>query len=269
MIIESVCGEQISIVENKHGLLVDTHGRWWNRDSDRDVPDKAAAYSNNDIGDTILLDRPMLKRVCQGNNAIQQLTTVAEMRDYISRLRPDLRTAGDNMNDQQLREILMEAEVDGKSCPNFLLCRLSAESNKCATAETEERLPCEKEGTSFEPERLTGTNVPPKKKAQRKPKEYAFEGVCDGASVRFTLKQVLVLQAVLDCADANLNCSTASVLQYVAKDVPPISAGAVLSTLKEKGIISVDKAVGTINPTRLGAQVLSMFKGGTSDGQGG
>jgi hypothetical protein len=268
MIIESVCGEQISIVENKYGLLVDTHGRWWNRNSDEDVPDKAAAYTNNDIGDTILLNRPMLKRACQGNNAIQQLTTVAEMRDYIGRLRSDLRTAGDNMNDQQLREILIEAETDGKSCLNLLLCRLNTESNKYITAETEECVSCETGGTSLEPERPTGTDVPPKKKAKRKPKEYAFEGTCDGVDVRLTLKQVLVLQAVLDCTDTNLNCSTANVLQYVAKDIPPISAGAVLSTLKEKGIISVDKVAGTVSPTGLGARVLNIFKGGTNDEQG-
>nr|DAO63061.1 MAG TPA: hypothetical protein [Caudoviricetes sp.] len=258
MIIGSVCGEQISIVENKHGILVDTRGRWWCRNSDKDVPDKAAAYTNNDVGDTMLLSRPMLKRVCQGNNAIQQLTTVAEMRDYISRLKSDLRAVGDNMNDQQLREILIEAETDGKSCICLLLHRLNVENGKQQAAEIEECVSCKTEGTSLEPERLTGTDVPPKKKAKGKPKEYAFRGTYADTFIQLTEKQVAMMLAVARVSRTNqtLQVVTAAVLREVASEIPPISAGAVLSTLREKHLIAIDKVAGVINPTSSGAWVM-------------
>lgn len=255
MIIESVCGEQISIVENKYGLLVDTQGRWWDRDADKDVPDKAAAYTNVDTKDTILLDRPKLKRVCQGNNAIQQLTTVAEMRDFISRLMSDLRTVGDNMNDQQLREILIESEADGESCLSLLLCRLNTESDKRAAAEAKECVSCETGGTSPELERPAGTDVPPKRRVQRKPKGYAFRGTYADAYVQLTEKQVAMMLAIarISRTSQTLQVVTAAVLKEVASEMPPVSAGAVLSTLREKHLIVVDKLAGIINPTSLGA----------------
>ena len=60
---------------------------------------------------------------------------------------------------------------------------------------------------------------------------------------------------VLRATDTELNCSTANVLREVSSEMSAISAGAVFSTLKEKGIISMDKTTGTINPTKLGAWV--------------
>ena len=275
MIVTSTSGEQVSLIENKHGILVDTLGRWWTRNADFDTED-AAGYMCGTEG-TMRLTRAQLKRVCQGTSAMQQLTTVAEMRDFGSRLKANLREITDNWNDQQLREILSEADMNNKSCISLFLSKLNAECSRreaeaaklLGTANevgTEEYPSCEREGISFEPERSAGTNVPPKKKAQRKPKEYAFEGVCDGVDVKLTSKQVLILQAILHNTDTNLNCSTASVLKCVANSISPISAGAVLSTLKEKGIISMDKITGTVSPTKLGAQVLNTLTDNTTGG---
>lgn len=258
MIITSVGGKQVSIIENKHGILIDTSGNWWTRDADKDTSD-AAGYSCKDVNDFIQLTRPELKRVCKGNTAIQQLTTVTEMRDFINRLKADLREIGNSWNNQQLREILIEADVDNKNCLSLLLCKLNAEYDRqhVTTAETEERTSCEKEGISLELERSAGTSVPLKKKAQRKVKEYAFEGTYDGADIKLTVKQVTVMLAILRATDTELNCSTANVLREVSSEMSAISAGAVFSTLKEKGIISMDKSTGVTNLTRLGAWVIN------------
>lgn len=257
MIITSVGGKQVSIIENKHGILVDTLGNWWTRDADKDTSD-AAGYSNQDKEDYMQLTRPELRRVCGGNTTIQQLTTVAEMRDYTSRLEADLRDIADSWSDQQLREVLIEADDKNKSCISLLLYKLSAEYDRLhpvVDMETEECVSCQRESTSFEPEHTHGTNVPTKKKAQRKAQGYAFEGICDGVDVKLTPKQVTVMLAILRATDTELNCSTANVLREVSSEMSAISAGAVFSTLKEKGIISMDKTTGTINPTKLGAWV--------------
>ena len=258
MIVTSASGKQVSIIENKHGILVDTLGNWWTRDADKDPPD-AAGYSCKDVNDFMQLNRPELKRVCGGNTAIQQLTTVTEMRDFIDGLKADLREIGNSWNDQQLREILIEADTSNKNCSSLLLSKLNAEYDKqhVVTVETEEYTSCEKEGISLEPKHSAGTSVPPKKKAQRKAKEYAFEGTCDGTDIKLTSKQVTVMLAVLHSTDNNLNCLTANVLQHVSTEMSPISAGAILSTLKEKCVISMDKSAGIINLTRLGAWVTS------------
>ena len=267
MIVSSASGKQISIIENKHGILIDTSGNWWTRDADKDTSD-AAGYSNQDKEDYMQLTRPELKRVCGGNTAIQQLTTVTEMRDFIDGLKADLREIGNSWNDQQLREMLIEADADNRSCVSLLLHKLNTECNRREAEaaallnttnedKTEECTSCEREGTSLKLERSAGTSVPLKKKAQRKAKEYAFEGTCDGTDIKLTAKQVTVMLAVLHSTDNNLNCLTANVLQHVSTEMSPISAGAILSTLKEKCVISMDKSAGVINLTRLGAWVTS------------
>ena len=267
MIVTSASGKQVSIIENKHGILVDTLGNWWTRDADKDTPD-AAGDSNQDKEDYMQLTRPELKRVCGGNTTIQQLTTVAEMRDYTSRLEADLREIADGWNDQQLREILIEADTDNRSCISLLLYKLNTECsrreaeaaallNAANEDKTEECVSCEREGTSLELERSAGTDVPPKKKVKRKAKEYAFEGMYEGVSVKLTSKQATVLLAIMRSMGGNSSCSTADVLRNVANEMSAISAGAVFSTLKEKGIVSMDKSAGTINPTKIGAWAIN------------
>jgi hypothetical protein len=268
MIVTSASGKQVSIIENKHGILVDTLGNWWTRDAEKDTSD-AAGYSNQDKEDYIQLTRPELKRVCGGNTTIQQLTTVAEMRDYTSRLKADLRKIADDWNDQQLREILIEADTDNRSCISLLLYKLNTECgrreaeaaallNAVNEDKTEECVSCERESTSLELERSAGTDVPPKKKAKRKPKEYVFRGTYADTFVQLTEKQVTMMLAVAHVSRINqtLQVTTAAVLREVVNEMSPISAGAVLSTLREKHLIVIDKVVGVINPTGPGARVM-------------
>lgn len=262
MIVTSMNGEAISILENKRGILIDSRRRNWLRDASKDKPEQGmAGYSRQDNEDTIILTKPELVRVCKGNTAIQQLTTVAEARDFASRLEADLREIADNWGDQQLREVLMEADSKGCSALNLLTSKLQKESDQLrasAVAENEECISCERDGTSLAQESAGGTQAPPRGNTPKKVKGNAFEGVFGEELVRLTSGQFTVMHAIFSTLDPKSGASlTADVTQYVNGEMSAVSAGATIATLKEKNLVVVDKSSPqkVVRLTNLGAQV--------------
>lgn len=252
MIVTSMKGKQVSIVQNKQGVLIDTQGERWVRDAYKDVPERGmAGYSCQDGADSIRFTKSELVRICKGNAAIQQLTTVDEARDFAERLEPRLREIATNWNDQRLREVLIEADDTNKSALNLLISKLEAESKRIeveavALRKTEEAvhveecLSRERDGTSLAQENGGGTPVPPRKNTPKKAKENAFESVCEGRLMTLTSKQLIMMRAVF--AVANEDCSSTEILQIAADaGLSVVAAGAVLATLGEKKLIKVVK----------------------------
>lgn len=254
MIVISMKGKRVSIVQNKRGILIDTQGKWWIRDAYKDIPEQGiAGYSCQDGADSIRFTKSELVRVCKGDAAIQQLVTVDEARDFAERLEPRLREIAANWNDQQLREVLMEADDTNKSALNLLISRLEVES-KWIEAEAvalrkaeeavhvEEYLSCERDGTSLAQEDGGGTPVPPRKNTPKKAKGNAFESMYNGELITLTSKQLVIMQVIDAEADEDGVCISAGVLQAaVGAGMSAVSAGAVLATLGEKKLLTVTR----------------------------
>lgn len=246
MIVTSVKGKRVSIVRNNRGTLVDTQGRWWVRDAYEDMPAWGmAGYSCHDGTDSIRFTKSELVRICKGDAAIQQLTTVDEVRDYAERLEPKMREAAANWSDQRLREILMEADDTNKSVLNLLMSKLEAECKRVeiqTAVRTEECPSCERDGTSLAQENNGGTLVPPRKNTPKKAKENAFESTYNGELITLTSKQLTIMRAIATEVDGGGTCTPTGVLQAaVNAGMSAISAGAVLATLREKKLLVVTK----------------------------
>lgn len=246
MIVTSMKGKRVSIVQNKQGILIDTRGKWWIRDAYKDIPEQGiAGYSCQDGTDSIRFTKSELVRICKGDAAIQQLMTVDEARDFAERLEPRLREIAADWNDQQLREVLMEADDANKSALNLLISRLEAEYKRAkaqTAAQTEECLSCERDGTSLTQESGGGTPVPPRKNTPKKAKGNAFESMYNGELITLTSKQLVIMRAVAAEVDEDGVCTSTGVLQAaVGAGMSAVSAGAVLATLGEKKLLAVTK----------------------------
>lgn len=276
MIVTSMGGEVISILENKRGVLIDSRGRNWLRDASKDIPERGiAGYSCQDGADSIRFTKPELVRICKGDAAIQQLTTVEEARDFATRLEADLREIADNWGDQQLREVL--AEADSKSCSalNLLMVKLQKESSQLRAsiaAETEECPSCEREGTSLAQENAVGIQAPTRRNTPKKAKGNAFEGMFGEELVRLTSGQLAIMHAIFSTIDPKSGASPmAGIIQHMDGEMSAVSAGATIATLKEKKLIIVDKTSSkkVVRLTSLGVQVrdaLSRGKGVKQNG---
>ena len=246
MIVTSMKGKRVSIVQNKRGILIDTQGRWWARDAYKDIPERGVAgYSCQDNTDSIRFTKPELVRICRGDAAIQQLTTVDEARDFAERLEPRLREVAANWNDQRLREVLIEADDTNKSALNLLISKLEAECKRAeaqTAARTEEYLSRERDGTSLAQENSGGTSVPPRKNTPKKAKGNAFESVYNGELITLTSKQLVIMQVINAEVGEGGTCNSAGVLQAaIDAGMSAVSAGAVLATLGEKKLLAVTR----------------------------
>ena len=246
MIVTSMKGKRVSIIQNKRGVLIDTRGKCWIRDAYEDIPERGmAGYSCHDGTDSIRFTKPELVRICKGDAAIQQLTTVDEVRDYAERLEPKMREAAANWSDQRLREILAEADDTNKSALNLLISKLEAECKRAeiqTAARTEECLSCERDGTSLAQENNGGTLVPPRKNTPKKAKGNAFESMYNGELMTLTSKQLVIMRAIAAEVDGDGTCTPTGVLQAaVNAGMSAISAGAVLATLGEKKLLTVTR----------------------------
>ena len=254
MIVTSMKGKRVSIIQNKRGILIDTQGRWWVRDAYEDIPERGmAGYSCHDGTDSIRFTKPELVRICKGDVAIQQLTTVDEVRDHAERLEPKMREAAANWSDQQLREILVEADDTNKSALNLLMSKLEAECKRIEAeaialrkaeeaAHIEEYLSCERDGTSLAQGNNGGTLVPPRKNTPKKAKGNAFESMYNGELITLTSKQLVIMRAIAAEVDGDGTCTPTGVLQAAVNvGMSAISAGAVLATLGEKKLLTVTR----------------------------
>lgn len=229
----------INIVNDIEGVLVDSNGTMWYRNAKYDKKDEAAAFTTDEDLDprVIMLDRNQLKRVCKGTKAIQEITTVDEARAYAGQHYEEWGHVVDQWNNQQIREIMMKAEETGRSMSEVAgMMERKARAQIVVERAIKEEKESHREATE-KPEETHVDVIPPKspsrKRTQEKAKRVAF------GEMVLTERQVEFLRG-LPAKDA-----------FTAEDAPEgfskMAVGAMISTLREKGVISTGKTTMTMD----------------------
>ena len=259
MIVTSMKGERVSLIEKVNYSLRDTKKRTWTRDATKDTPSKAA-YTCSDGSDSIAFTKKQLARVCKGNHAIQELTSLEEVKDFISRLDTEYREVTDTWTDERIQLLLTDAQTANKSTLNTLLSAVVAEYERLEEErEREEYISETRKGISLVQETQGRTNVPPQaKKPRETPSLRFFRIVNSGETVQLTDKQYTVMVAVTKVELQGSGYATAEVVQRVSGELSAVSIGAVISTLREKGLVKVHEVARRkyLNFTKRGQAVL-------------
>lgn len=265
MLVETISGEQVSIVSNKKTHLIDSNGNQWVRNSECDTYNCAAFTKYVAPQQTIQLTKDELVRVCKGDKAINTPVTVAEMRDYSTRMDPEYRDVIDQWPDQKLREMLADAEESGRDP--------GADMHKEAEREIEANNPVEKP-TEALPEATEAHRAP--RTARSTPRPRKQEGSVSVAlgevSVLLTPKQLEFMERLSECPGWEDNGPNGEYIaseytQELSDTMNPMSVGAVLTTLREKHLLQTEKRrIGAIKCcafklTDLGVQVYNKLAG--------
>lgn len=248
MIIKSMHGMQVNIVSTDKIDLIDSAGVRWHRDASKDnVSDKLIGYTC-DNADTVLLTVEHMKRVCNGNNAINTPTTVPELREYPRRLPARMAEIVDGWPDQTLREILIEAD-EKHTNPGLLLERkVEAEIKK-------QEVPQESQEKAQEsPQKPT----PPRNTPRTRKQEGSITVTTGDVSVLLTPKQIEFMERLSECPEWSQipvtgEYSASAYVEELSDTMSPPSVGAIITTLREKGILSTRKV-------KMGAAKGSVFK---------
>ena len=263
MVVKTLLGNSVSFMKTDKRSLFDSNGIEWERCPEFDVPDPyGVAYrETKERMSVVRLTRDEIKRVINGNHAMQTPTTVEEMRYHALTLPNEYQWIIDQWPDQKLREILIEAE-DKRQNPGIMLeakayAIIEAEEaakrqeQEQAEQEDQEKAPPKPEKTHPTP---GGHRSTPKRRAQ----EGSISVASGDISVTLTPKQLEFMERLSECPGWK---DTGTSGEYVASQyaeelsdtMNPMSMGAVLTTLREKGLLHTRK-------TRMGGIKCCVFK---------
>lgn len=263
MVVRTITGSLVSFVRTDGRSLFDNDGVEWARCPEFDVSEPfGLGYRETKAEVSVVrLTREEMKRVINGVHAMQTPTTVEEMRYHALNLPKDYQWIIDQWPDQKLREILIEAE-DRHQNPGALL-----EAKAYAVIEAEEAAKKEQEEQEHEESHEKASSLPGKTRSasggyRSTPKRRTQEGSISVASgdisVVLTPKQLEFMERLSECPGWS---ETGVTGEYVASQyaeelsdtMNPMAMGAVLTTMREKGLIETRK-------TRMGGIKCCMFK---------
>lgn len=256
MVVKDVNGLPVSLVRSDGKNLYDRSGTEYRRDPQHDDPNHAG-YSSDTT--TVLLDRVHLRRVVSGSMAISM--TVEELRDFCTVLpEPKEREVINGMSDQMLWEVLIECEESGKNPELMLVRKAQSMMPKKIVAEAP---PEAKE----EPRKRT----PPRSTPRPRKQEGSTTVDLGEVSVLLTPKQLEFMERLSECPEwdgtPNGHYNAQEYAQELSDTMNPMSVGAVLTTLREKHLLTTEKRkVGAIRCcifrlTDLGVQVYNKLAG--------
>lgn len=262
MVVYTDSGTPVNLVNTDKKSLFDGTGVEWARCPDFDTPDPFRLAYRETVNNlsVIRLTKDEIKRVIDGVHAMRTPTTVLEMRYYAENLHHRCRDMIDGWSDQRLREILIEAE-DRHQNPGTLL-----EAKAYAIIDAEDAKKQEEERARTEkakegPSEATGAHEA-RGRYKRTPKRRTQTGSLPVAirdmTVILTPKQVEFLERLSECPGWEEHGVTG---QYVASQyteelsdtMNPMAVGAVLTTLREKGLLATEKS-------RMGGIKVCLFK---------
>ena len=239
MLVRTTNGKLISIVSNGNGVLTDAGGTKWRRRGSLDSPGHAAySTSVNGDGEVIQFTKDELVRICKGTRAIQTPTTPEELRADTAFMEPEAAALAAEKPDQWFREVLFKAEETSQN-PSSLAGHLLMD-------ELDRRKPKEVP-TEASPLAQETRKAPPQyKRAPRaKLQPGGFEDTFEGKRVILTPKQTEFMERLEEnetwergdpskwfCGDHYAEC--------LSDTMPPMSVGAMITTLREKGIIRTE-----------------------------
>lgn len=253
MLVKSANGWIVSFFSTNGKSIFDDLGREWVRDGQNDIPGYAghlaqAAYSylggppRYAVMDTIRLSKEQLQRVCRGSSAIATPVTVEELRYEADKFEPELRKWVETTGDDVLDRLLVTCPVGHKHAlvdPVAALRDMAqAQVYKPAPVEKPEEAP--PKPTEGHRERRTGRNTPRPRK-----QEGSLSVALGEVSVLLTPKQLEFMERLSECPgfDGSLGAEY-SVSAYAVEledTMNPMSVGAVVTTLREKGILTTRK----------------------------
>lgn len=249
MLVKSANGWIVSFFSTNGKSIFDDLGREWVRDGQNDIPGYAghpaqAAYSylggppRYAVMDTIRLNKEQLQRVCRGSSAIATPVTVEELRYEADKFEPELRKWVETTGDDVLNGLLVACPVGHKHAlvdPVATLRDMAqAQVYKPAPVEKPEEAP--PKPTEGHRERRTGRTTRPRKQ------EGSLSVALGEVSVLLTPKQLEFMERLSEypgfdgSPGAEYSVSTYAV--ELEDTMNPMSVGAMVTTLKEKGILT-------------------------------
>lgn len=237
-----VDGIPVSIVADDKGVLLDSKGGKWTRSAQYDT-ENMAAYTSSIPGSGVMkLTRQELKRIVKGRAAILATTTVDEIREYMDRVDRVNAAEVAKWSNQQLREILAEADYSGVAVLKVLYDKIE-ECRKGGTPEPKEAPPTE--GSGRMPSRPPRAKRRPKKRHSRAVSPDEFEYESETGIVVLTQKQVEFLERMSENpnwedAEENGWYYTDDYSAELSDTMGVTTVGAMVSTLKEKGVIQTE-----------------------------
>ena len=237
MLVRTTTGKLINIVRNENGLLWDATGLSWLRRRDLDQPGHAA-YSAT-TGDGVRMDiqftKDELVRICKGTYAIQTPTTPEELRAATASMEPEAAALAAEKPDQWFREVLSKAGETWQN-PSSLAGHLLSD-------ELDRRKP-EEVPTEAPPLAQETRKAPPQyKRAPRgKLQPGGHEDTFEGKRVLLTPKQVEFIERIGEIeetypSDTGTWYPADVYTECLSDTMSPMSVGAMISTLREKGAI--------------------------------
>ena len=263
MVVRTTSGSIVSLVDTDKQCLYDNDGVKWERYPEMDSMDPYfVAYRETKAFVSIIrLTREEIKRTVNGVHAMRTPTTVEEMRYYAVNLPVEYQWIIDQWPDQKLREILVEADDKHQNPGAVLEAKAYAiiEAEEAAKEEQKEREQPESHGKAQEkPEKANsvprGCSSTPKRRTQAGSISVAF----GEASVILTPKQLEFMERLSECpgwkeTGVNGDYVASQYTEELSDTMSPMAVGAVLTTLREKGLLTTEK-------TRMGGIKCCMFK---------
>ena len=230
-----VDGIPVSIIGVAKGVLLDSVGRKWERAAAHDRDGKAAYMSATPEDGVMLLSVGELKRVCAGDRAVTKLTTVEEVRDYLNRNMPE---QSQILSDQALREMLIKSDDTGVPVEKILLpSKIETEVDKPSNGTTTP-IPVVTTTGNTDQQIEVMSRVQEKKRRQKpvQPDGFKYEGVV------LTPRQVEFMERLSEnpgwgAEEEDGWYFTDDYSMELADTMKVTTVGAMVSTLKEKGVI--------------------------------
>lgn len=269
MLARTTTGKLIHIVRNENGLLRDSTGLGWTRRGDLDQPGHAAysATTSEGIRMDIQFTKDELVRVCKGTRAIQTPITVEELRVMVSdTMEPEAKALAAEKPDQWFREVMIKAEETDQN-PYSLAGHLLLD-------ELDQRKPKEVPTEASPLTRVTRKESPQYKRTPRaKLQPGGHEDTFEGKRVLLTPKQVEFMERIGEIeetypSDTGTWYPADVYTECLSDTMSPMSVGAMISTLREKGAIRTkyskvgDRKICWFQLTNLGQYVYNKLSSG-------
>lgn len=243
MLSRTTTGKLINIVRNENGLLWDATGLGWFRRGDLDQPGHAAysATTGEGVRMDIQFTKGELARICRGTRAIQTPITVEELRVMVSdTMEPEAKALAAEKPDQWFREVMIKAEETNQN-PYSLAGHLLLD-------ELNQRNPKEVPVEASSLARETRKAPPQYKRTPRaKLQPGGFEDVFEGKRVVLTPKQTEFVERLEENEtweqdDRGKWFYGDHYAECLSDTMSPMSVGAMITTLREKGVIRTEYA---------------------------
>lgn len=242
MLVRTTTSKLIHIVRNENGLLLDATGLGWSRRGDLDQPGHAtySATTTEGVRMDIQFTKDELVRICKGTRAIQTPTTPEELRASTAFMEPEAAALAAEKPDQWFREVLFKAEETSQN-PSSLAGHLLMD-------ELDRRKPKEVPTEASPLAQETRKASPQYKRAPRaKLQPGGFEDTFEGKRVLLTPKQTEFMERL----EENETWERGNPGKWLYGDhyaeclsdtMSPMSVGAMITTLREKGVIRTEYA---------------------------